>query len=473
MFERSSVARNLPTFRRSLRQTVRSFYLVSMDNLQSFFHDEQFFLITSFGCASICTKPNEIRSRSLRLAPRHHEPFFTRNTMTFTWIIIGVIIVALSIVFIVFVSKYSRVAEELDGSETKLQTSIDQVKRLQDRITSLEADNKKYLGWLDGQSEDLNWHKSELEKRPIVDRKIYRILTVGMKATGKSSLTLKWSNPLVDLGSIEGTKIERYERTVSQVRTRDTLVEHVFEVHDWGGEHIVDAQQELIMEEIQGILMVVDLGGKDARQIDQHRIGEQLDEFNPKALKFFFSPKTVASCKTIVLFINKSDLIPGSPAQAETEAKAHYAPLIDSLMQYATHIDVKVMVGSSSFGHSTHLLFAHFVEQILPPSAYDVQLLQRHKGHTRQRTRTVTPGMNGSNGTPLPAPHIPHALPHSNGHAHAAAAAPSYGQVTTPINGPTRPKISMPVPEHREMHMETTVPLQPNRKPPPPPHRIG
>lgn len=395
-----------------------------------------------------------------------------------TWVIIGgCIIVALSIVFIVIVSKYSKVAEELDGAETKLHTSLEHTKRLQDKIASLEAENKRQLGWLDAQTEELNWHKGELEKRPIVDRKIYRILTVGMKATGKSSLTLKWANPLVDLGTIEGTKIERYERTVSQVRTRDTLTEHVFEVHDWGGEHIVDAQQELIMEEIHGILMVVDLGGKDARQVDQHRIMEQLDEFNPKALKYFFSPKTVASCKTIVLFINKSDLIPGSPAQAEAQAKVYYTHLIESLTQYATHIDVKVMVGSANFGHSTHILFSHFVEQILPKSAYDQQLLQRIKGNNdpRQRTRTVTPGLNGSNGTPLPAPHIPHALPQANGQAHAAPAPSPYMQATTPINGaPRPPKITMPRPEHREMHagMETTVPLA-NRKPPLPPQRNG
>ena len=44
-------------------------------------------------------------------------------------------------------------------------------------------------------------YKGELEKRPKIERKVYRILTLGMKATGKSSLTLKWANPLVDLGT--------------------------------------------------------------------------------------------------------------------------------------------------------------------------------------------------------------------------------------------------------------------------------
>lgn len=390
-------------------------------------------------------------------------------------LVIGGIIAAVAIIFVVFVTKNSKLADALDDAESKLQTALDRARGLQQQATSLETENKRQLGWLDAQTEELNWHKAELEKRPIVDRKIYRILTVGMKATGKSSLTLKWANPLVDLGTIEGTKIERYERTVSQVRTRDSLVEHVFEVHDWGGEHIVDAQQELIIEEIQGILMVVDLGGKDARQVDPHRILEQLDEFNPKALRFFFSPKTVASCRTIVLFINKSDLIPGSPAQAEAQAKQYFAPLIDSLMQYATHIDVKVMVGSASYGHSTHILFSHFVEQILPKSAYNDQLLQRIKTGTdaRQRARTVAPGINGATPTPLPAPQIPHAIAHAHALVNAPAAPGGLGQTTTPLAGANRgAKIPIGNVEHRDVgpNMEATVPLT-NRKPPPPPAR--
>ncbi|MDI1442491.1 hypothetical protein [Polyangium sp. 6x1] len=383
--------------------------------------------------------------------------------MTTVFIIIGIIITALVVVLIVLGMRASKLTEELETAEMKNQSLVAANRELQAQATTLGTENQKKIGWLDHMEEELNWHKTELEKRPKIDRKVYRILTLGMKATGKSSLTLKWSNPLVDLGTIEGTKIERYERTVSHVRNKDTLVEHVFEVHDWGGEHIVDAQQELIIEEIHGLLMVVDLGGKDAQQVDTNRIGEQLNEFNPQALKYFFSPKTVASCKSVVLFINKSDLIPGSPAQAEAQARALYTPLIDSLRQYATQIDVKVLVGSASYGHSTHVLFSHFVEQILPKSAYDNQLLQRMKSEFRSRASTITPGMNApaSQSQPsFPAPQIPHALPPSNGHGQMPAPQ-HYGQAPqhTPAPQPAAPGFGPRPGFGQKPNTKTTLPL--------------
>ena len=241
---------------------------------------------------------------------------------------------------------------------------------------AVEEDKKK-VGWLDHQEQEIVWLRAELEKRPKITRKTYKILTLGVKATGKTSLTLKWANPLTDLGKIEGTKIERYERTVSQVIGKAVTTEHVFEIGDWGGEHIVDAQQELIVDEIHGLLIVVDLGGKDAKRVEPARIQEQLQEFQPQALKFFFGPKTVASCKTVVLFINKSDLLSGTPLEVEEQAKKLYAPLIENLMKYSMQLDIRVFVGSANYGHSTHLLFSHFVERILPKHAYDSQLLQR------------------------------------------------------------------------------------------------
>ncbi|MRG96386.1 GTPase domain-containing protein [Polyangium spumosum] len=320
-----------------------------------------------------------------------------------TFIIVGIIVAALVVFLIVLGLRASKLNEELEQIEGKYEAAQLEIGTLKSRVATLEAEDQKKVGWLDGMEEELNWTKVELEKRPKIESKVYRILTLGMKATGKTSLTLKWSNPLTDLGTIEGTKIERYQRSVSHVREKDKLVEHVFEVHDWGGEHIVDALQELIVEEIHGLLIVVDLGGKDAQEVDMARVTEQLEEFQPQALRYFFSPKTVASCKTVVLFINKSDLIAGTPAQVEEHAKQLYQPLIDSLQKFSMKIDVKVFVGSASYGHSTHMLFSHFVERILPKNAYDSQLLQRIKQELRAPRLNFAP--------PALPPQAPPALP--------------------------------------------------------------
>lgn len=363
------------------------------------------------------------------------------------FIIIGVIIVALVVVLIVLGMRASKLTEELEAAEMKEQALALSNRELQGRIMELDGEVKRRNGWLDNLQQDLEHYKAEAETRVKIERKVYRVLTLGMKATGKSSLTLKWANPLVDLGTIEGTKIEAYERTVSNVRTKDTLTEHVFEVRDWGGEHIVDAQQELIMKEIHGLLMVVDIGGKDARQVDTKRISDQLNEFNPQALKFFFSAATMSSCKSVILFINKSDLIVGTPAQAEAQAKALYAPLIDSLKLYATQIEVKVLVGSASYGHSTHMLFSHFVEQILPKSAYDNQLVQRMKSDAQRRSTTMAGALGGPISqleAAMPAPQIPH-MPQGvmNGHP--------------PMNG--QPPTAQP--SNPQQPMQSPVPIPP------------
>jgi hypothetical protein len=285
----------------------------------------------------------------------------------------------LAIVLVLALVRSSRLAAELKEAARKMETLQGERRAIAEKLAVTQEEDRKKVGWLDHQEQEIHWLRSELEKRPKMTRKTYRILTLGVKATGKTSLTLKWANPLIDLGTLEGTKIERYERTVSHVAQKDVLTEQVFEVHDWGGEHIVDAQQELIGEEIHGLLIVVDLGGKDAKHVEPARVQEQLQEFQPQALKYFFGPKTVASCKTVVLFINKSDLLAGTAAHVEEQAKRLYAPLIESLNRYSTQIDVRVFVGSASYGHSTHMLFSHFVERILPRAAYDAQLLQRMK----------------------------------------------------------------------------------------------
>lgn len=332
--------------------------------------------------------------------------------------IVGIIVavwafVTVTAIAVVLVVHTSRMKEQLgaaieqsralrtraEGFEGELQERSAQQDALAAENRHLQEEEGKKDEWLHNVEQENVWLRAELEKRPRTARRPYRILTLGVKHTGKTSLTLKWANPLVDLGTLKGTKIERYERTVSHVPKDDTVVEHVFEIGDWGGEHLVDAQQELVMEEIHGMLLVVDLAGRDSKTLDPARIQEQLRAFQPQALQYFFGAKTLACCKTVVLFINKSDVLSGTPAEVEKEAMGYYKKLIDDLEQYRTQIDVRVFVGSASYGHSTHHLFAHFVERILPKSAYDPQLLQRMKAEA-ETTRPIAGRLNGKPSSP-------------------------------------------------------------------------
>ena len=312
--------------------------------------------------------------------------------MSYILDVLGVLLmVSLGVVALSLLLRSTEVTKKLQHAKSELDASQHRASMLQqeaavlrqevevlraEKIVSAQQDEQQKI-WLDNQHADILCLRSELEKRPRITRKIYKILTLGVSSTGKTSLTLKWANPLVDLGMIQGTKVERYERTVSQVVQKEGTTEHVFEIGDWGGERIVDAQQALIVDEIHGMLIVVDLGGKDAKVVDPARIQDQLLEFQPQALQYFFGP--AASCKSVVLFINKSDLLSGTPSEVEAQAKSLYSKLISDLGKYASQVHVQVLVGSATSGHSTHHLFSHFVEKILPKSAYDNQLLQRMK----------------------------------------------------------------------------------------------
>jgi len=326
--------------------------------------------------------------------------------MSTVFVVLSLLIMAgLGVGFALFATRAGEATRKLEEARSHVESLLQRLgvcetekRALSQKLDEARSEDSKKGGWLDHQQEEINWLRGELEQRPKITRKVYKILTLGVKGTGKTSLTLKWSNPLIDLGTLKGTKIERYERTVSHVTHKDVTTEHVFEVHDWGGEHLVDAQHELIMDEIHAMLLVVDLGGRDAKAVDPARIQEQLVAFQPEVLRYFFGPKTVASCKTVVLFINKSDLLSGTPGEVEVQAMNLYRKLIEDLLRYNAQIDIRVFVGSASYGHSTHHLFAHFVEKILPKSAYDNQLLQRMK---HEPTATA----------PLPPPRAPGASP--------------------------------------------------------------
>ncbi len=228
-------------------------------------------------------------------------------------------------------------------------------------------------------SGELERLRKELARRPQFRQQVYKIVSIGMPKTGKTSLTLKWANPLWELKNVQGTSFDRYTRTVSSVLSPQShvIVNHVFEVYDYGGEQIVDAHDTMVLNDIHGLLFVVDLGGADAHAVDEDRVETQVQEFQPGHLRFFFkSPRITKTCRTVVLFINKSDLIAGTPREIEAIARQHYARLIGYLEEFSDHVEVEVMVGSAVSGHNTHLLMPHFIRKLLPSEAFDEQLLQ-------------------------------------------------------------------------------------------------
>lgn len=256
----------------------------------------------------------------------------------------------------------SQLEDELDATRSKLATKAEQAKKLEGWLASAEQENASLL--------------EELRKRPLVTRKVHKIFTFGVQGTGKTSLTLKWANPLVQLGAIEPTKKAQYERIVSRCRVFDGITEHVFEIHDFGGEQMVNGLAALVGEEVHGLLFVVDVHAGKGKEVDMERVRQQLAAFQPPAFQYFLGPKTIAACKSVILFINKSDVIPAAPDAAEQMARQVYRPLIEDLLRYAHIVDVRIIVGSAKVGQSTETVFAHFIDKMLPLDARDQTLMQ-------------------------------------------------------------------------------------------------
>lgn len=252
------------------------------------------------------------------------------------------------------------------------------------RVSALEGEVQRLEGERDTSARELDRIKREMIERPKLKTQIYKIVVIGMRSTGKTSLILKWANPTWEVRNPPGaTLFNKFSRTVSSVHNARSgvVVNHLFEIFDFGGERLVEAQETLVVDDIHGLLLVVDLGQEGAETVDEARVAQQINAFSAEALQFFLrAPRIVKSCQTVVLFINKSDLLSGTPAQVEQAARAKFARLIEALQGFSEQVQLEIMVGSSYSGHNTHRLMPHFIQQLLPDDAYDEQLQQRAQG---------------------------------------------------------------------------------------------
>ena len=116
----------------------------------------------------------------------------------------------------------------------------------------------------------------------------------------------------------------------------------------------------------------------------------------------------------------------------EEQARQLYASLIENLGKDSNQLDVRVFVGSASYGHSTHLLFSHFVEHILPKNAHEQQLLQRMKSDCV--VAPVPPALP----PPLPRARAPRPAPRAEVQTSPLAAEPASASAEAPaqwLNG--------------------------------------
>lgn len=268
----------------------------------------------------------------------------------------------------------------------------DQNDRLAAENDHLAEERRRLSGQTQGLQEEYGRVRGQLAGRPQMERRVYNIVTVGTTACGKTALTFRWAKPTFKLEELVATRFQRFERTVSHqwIPEQGKLVDHVFQILDWGGEHITQAQADLILlESIHAMLLVVDLGEYDpaTRQqvVSAQRIRAQIQMFNPHVLRLFFeSAEIISHCRTYVVFINKADLLAGTWAEIEQKAKEHFRPLLDAVMKYdgKNGISVRVIVGSAQIGHNTPELYGHLIERIVPKDAYDEQLRASLEGES-------------------------------------------------------------------------------------------
>lgn len=292
--------------------------------------------------------------------------------------------------------RYRRLMQDQTDSLDKARSMSEQLMQLQGEHSHLQTEKSGLERYQASLLEDLACLRDENQRlRTDSDGRLshrevrYGVATIGISGCGKTALSLPWANPLVPRHKIVGTQFDKFHRTVSRVLDHEShvLVDHIFEIYDWGGEHIDEAQTALVkLGVIHALVLVVDLGpfvpAEGRHVFSEERIAQQIQEFNKHALRFFFAMSVVQHCKYYVLFINKSDLLSGYPDQIAEEAKRLYKPLIDEMTRWSEDrsVNFAVMVGSAETGSGTNQLFPYLMQNVLPEEARDEQLTQSPSG---------------------------------------------------------------------------------------------
>lgn len=303
--------------------------------------------------------------------------------------------------------------------------------------------------------------KKELERHkdinPSSKKQIYNVAIIGIEGSGKTALLLRMIDPLVtDISNLVQTGLdETYDRLVTTTHNhQDSLrVEHVFRLHEWGGEHLVEAQRDMLkmcqrdvnvekdgvvdLAGIQGIVFTVDLGNDKRDELgrrvgkqffNQERIRSQVEEyFSPLKLPFLLNDTVLSRCQIVILFINKVDLLEGKLDDARRAAEQHYQNLILGLRKACGSTPVEVIIGSADADISLTRVYSSLVRGIMPESARRGNLGKAEQLKlpvAGSRAPAATPARDKGGSRPPSAP--------AAAAAAAAASPPASGQKAVP-----------------------------------------
>lgn len=232
---------------------------------------------------------------------------------------------------------------------------------------------------------------------PKYRRLAFNIGVIGWRGTGKTALCLRMTDPLFrDLNATVSSALGvEYDLSVITVTNQHTSerIEHVFRFIEWGGEYIIPAQADLLRRcdpskavdsdqvvdrvGIQALVLVVDLAApmgdgspadvtRPGPQVLNHkRIREQIEKhLDQRSLEFIINPTLMTYLQTVVVFINKADILPGSPAEQEATARHEYHDLLVNVGR--VYPNFTVIVGSVSTDAGLLKMYSHLVEKILP-----------------------------------------------------------------------------------------------------------
>jgi peptidoglycan hydrolase CwlO-like protein len=102
--------------------------------------------------------------------------------------------IALGVIAVLLAAWANALARELQAKKAEIGALQRQIFACNRQVQSLEAsiltlttkldrastEDQKKVGWLDHQQQEIAWLRAELEKRPKVTRKTYKILTLGV-----------------------------------------------------------------------------------------------------------------------------------------------------------------------------------------------------------------------------------------------------------------------------------------------------